>query len=247
MTIQTPDNASLIVRLVLEELGVAYETVLVDRGVRAHKSPAYLALNPQGLIPVLVTPNGPMFETGAILLSLSERHGSMAPAVNDSERGGFLKWLFFVANGFHGELRQLFYPQLFVGADLQAQSLHFELCKARLSGQLGMMEALCAQGRSWLDPGQPSILDYYIAGCLRFIALYPQSRCDWFQLGQYPALLAHVSALETRPAVLAACAAEGLGPTPFSAPTYARPPEGCAVGGWSGFRRLSKLWRWAQQ
>lgn len=47
-----PDNASLIVRRVLEELGLPYRAALVDRRSVQQKSPAYLALNPQGLIPV---------------------------------------------------------------------------------------------------------------------------------------------------------------------------------------------------
>ncbi|MCB1329029.1 MAG: glutathione S-transferase N-terminal domain-containing protein, partial [Maritimibacter sp.] len=67
-----PDNASLIIRIALEELGLPYETRLVDRQAEAQKSPAYLALNPQGLIPVLETPEGPIFETAAILLWLGE-------------------------------------------------------------------------------------------------------------------------------------------------------------------------------
>ena len=49
-----PGNASLIPHLVLEELGVPFELKYVDRAVSAHKSPEYLALNPNGLIPVLV-------------------------------------------------------------------------------------------------------------------------------------------------------------------------------------------------
>ena len=51
-----PDNASLIIRLALEEIGVPYETVLVDRRSRAQDTTAYRALNPAGLIPVLETP-----------------------------------------------------------------------------------------------------------------------------------------------------------------------------------------------
>ena len=43
-----PGNASLIPHLLLEELGVPFELVLVDRTVQAHKSPAYLRLNPNG-------------------------------------------------------------------------------------------------------------------------------------------------------------------------------------------------------
>ena len=49
-----PGNASLIPHLVLEELGVPFELKYVDRAVSAHKSPEYLAMNPNGLIPVLV-------------------------------------------------------------------------------------------------------------------------------------------------------------------------------------------------
>ena len=49
-----PGNASLIPHIVLEELGVPFELKYVDRAVAAHKSAEYLALNPNGLIPVLV-------------------------------------------------------------------------------------------------------------------------------------------------------------------------------------------------
>ena len=47
-----PDNASLIVRMVLEDLEAEYSTVLVDRSKAEQQSEAYLTLNPNGLIPV---------------------------------------------------------------------------------------------------------------------------------------------------------------------------------------------------
>ena len=50
-----PDNASLCVRLALLELGVPFETVLVDRAVQGQVAPEYLALNPNGVIPTLMT------------------------------------------------------------------------------------------------------------------------------------------------------------------------------------------------
>ena len=74
-----PDNASLIVRLALEEMGLSYRTALVDRAVRAQDGGTYRAVNPTGLIPALETPQGVVFETGAILLWLGEVHGRMAP------------------------------------------------------------------------------------------------------------------------------------------------------------------------
>ena len=74
-----PDNASLIVRLVLDGAGIPYRTALVDRTKRQQDSAAYRALNPTGLIPTLETPLGPIPDTGALLLWLSDTH-QLGPA-----------------------------------------------------------------------------------------------------------------------------------------------------------------------
>ena len=104
-----PDNASLIIRLVLDGAGIPYRTVLVDRAARQQDSPAYRALNPTGLIPTLETPVGPISETGAILLWLADTH-HLGPGPADPDRPAFLKWLFFLSNTAHADLRQIFYP-----------------------------------------------------------------------------------------------------------------------------------------
>ncbi|HPG60435.1 MAG TPA: glutathione S-transferase N-terminal domain-containing protein, partial [Casimicrobium sp.] len=49
-----PSNASLTPHILLEEMGVPFELKLVDGANNAQKSPEYLKLNPNGLIPVLV-------------------------------------------------------------------------------------------------------------------------------------------------------------------------------------------------
>ncbi len=64
---------------------------------------------------------------------------------------------------------------------------------------------------------------------LRWLALYPKGGADWFALSDWPWLLALAERLETRRAVQVAVLAEGLGPTPLSAPIYANPPEGVAT------------------
>ncbi len=57
-----------------------YATTRVGRAREEQRGPACGALNPHGLFPVLETPQGPLFETGAIFLRLAETHGVMAPA-----------------------------------------------------------------------------------------------------------------------------------------------------------------------
>jgi glutathione S-transferase len=71
----TPMSSATRVHWALEELGVPYEKVRVDLAAGEHKKPEYLALNPNGKIPLLVAEGEPIFESLAILLYLSERFG----------------------------------------------------------------------------------------------------------------------------------------------------------------------------
>ncbi len=223
-----PDNASLIVRLALEEIGLPYRTVLVDRSRNEQRGAPYLRLNPAGLIPALETPQGAMSETGAILLWLSETHDALAPAPGSAERGQFLKWLFFTANTLHADMRLFFYPMRHAGSAVDV-SVFSDATQARIARHIGLIEEAAQSRPSWLSPHAPSVLGYYIATILRWLALYPTDRKGEFDLTDYPALQALASALETRAAARKAAEAEGLGETIFTKPSYARSPEGSAT------------------
>lgn len=224
-----PDNASLIIRLALEELGVAYDTVLVNRRQQAQRSPAYLRLNPNGLIPVLETPDGPIFETAAILLWLGDRHGKLVPSIDHPDRGDALKWLFFTSNTLHTSLRMLFYPDLYVGPDPTMQAQMRKMTAQNTTAHLQKLNSMAEAAPDWLWPDGPSALALYLGPLLRWCALYPKGQTDWFDLSNTPALADLCQRLESRPSTLAAIQAEGLGPTPFTNPTYANPPEGSAT------------------
>ncbi len=215
-----PDNASLCVRLALEELGLPYETTLVDRAIQAHKSPAYLALNPNGLIPVLETPQGAIFETGAILMWLADRNARLMPAVDAPERIYATQWMFWLANTLHPTLRMLFYPAQYVDGD--TGPVHKKATE-RLVSHLDLLSA--AQTTPWLEDDAPTIHACYLGPMLRWAALYGGGDA-WFQLQDWPRLEAFAKRLEARDTVKKAALAEGLGPTPFSAPAPCNPPEG---------------------
>jgi glutathione S-transferase len=78
----------------------------------------------------------------------------------------------------------------------------------------------------WLGAEGPSLLDCYLCPMLRWLALYPEEGTSWFDLARWPRLLAVARRMDSRPETTQAVTAEGLGPTPFSAPTLADPPEG---------------------
>src|SRR6476659_3182445 len=59
-------SASRRVRLCLEEKGVAYEGHVVDMAAMEHHSPAYLRINPLGVIPTLIHEGRQLPESGTI-------------------------------------------------------------------------------------------------------------------------------------------------------------------------------------
>ena len=83
-----PSDASLMPHILLEELGVPFALQLVDRAINAQKSPAYLKLSPNGLIPVLEDGALVVYETPAILLHLADTHpqAGLVPDIGTPER-----------------------------------------------------------------------------------------------------------------------------------------------------------------
>ncbi|MFX0540956.1 glutathione S-transferase family protein [Roseovarius sp. S4756] len=220
-----PDNASLIVRLALEELGLPFETRLVDRAARAQQGPAYRRINPHGLIPALETPEGAIFETAAILLWLDGRApGVLAPLPDACGRGDFLKWLIFVANTLHPALRMTFYPEKYCPGAEERMRRHM---RGLILGHLAQME--CAAAGPFFGGDAPSMIDLYLAPLLRWCALYPVGDTAWFARAALPRLMRICREVEVRPAARRAAKAEGMGDAPFSAPALPDPPEGSAT------------------
>ncbi len=87
--------------IALEELALPYTVQPVKLGENEQKSPEYLALNPNGRIPVIVDRfNGDfaVFESGAILIYLAEKTGQLMPQAA-KPRSQVLQWLMFQMGG----------------------------------------------------------------------------------------------------------------------------------------------------
>jgi len=68
----SPGSCALASHLALEEAGADYETVRIDFGAEEQRKPDYLAVNPKGRVPALVTDRGILTETPAILLYIAQ-------------------------------------------------------------------------------------------------------------------------------------------------------------------------------
>ncbi|MBK6386044.1 MAG: glutathione S-transferase family protein [Rhodoferax sp.] len=217
-----PDSANLVVRIALEELGVSFAALLVEGSGATNRSAAFLALNPQGLVPVLIDPqqDEPLFETAAILLHLGERHNVLQP-VDARSRGRYLKWLFFLSNTLHADLRGLFYSDRYV-SDAGAIPALRQGLRARVTKHFALLDAeMALHGGPWLLGETLTSCDIYLAVCARWAQLYPRGD------GLAPEAILNLShvrrlleTLEQRPSVLRACEQEGISGRAFTAPQY---------------------------
>lgn len=86
------------ITLFLEEAGVPYQIYPVNIGAGDQFKPEFLAVSPNNRIPAIRDGQITMFESGAILLYLAEKHGRFCPA-SGPERGEVLQWLFWQMGG----------------------------------------------------------------------------------------------------------------------------------------------------
>ena len=85
------------VALFLEESGLPFEAIPVETRKGEQHAPAFLALNPNAKVPVIVDGETSVFDSSAILLYLAEKTGQFLPA--PALRGEILSWLMFTASG----------------------------------------------------------------------------------------------------------------------------------------------------
>jgi len=99
----TPNGRKISVAL--EEMGLPYETHIVDIGRGEQFDPAFLKISPNNKIPAIVDPEGlggkpvSVFESGAILLYLAEKTGLFLPR-DAVARVPVYEWLMFQMGGF---------------------------------------------------------------------------------------------------------------------------------------------------
>ncbi len=144
----------------LAEIGVDYELVRIDRET-AQTDPAYLALNPTGVVPTLVDGDLVLTESAAILLYLADRFPQSQLTPEGDGRPQFYRWLVFMTNTVQTAMLRFFYPERYGGGSVSHVAAaeagrHFDLLDREL------------EGRDWLVGEHRSAADLFLFMLVRW-------------------------------------------------------------------------------
>lgn len=188
-TFTTPNGRKA--SIMLEEVGLPYNTHKVDITKNEQFTPNYIAINPNSKIPTIIDRDTDItvFESGAILMYLAEKTGKLLPT-QQKERYQVIEWLMFQMGGVGPMFGQLNHFKRFAPEKIEYAIARYEKETLRLYGvldrQLKDKEFICG--------------DYSIAD----IANYPWVATYEFQgltLDNHPHLKRWVEAMQQRPAV----------------------------------------------
>lgn len=194
-----PGACSLSPHIVLEELGLPYETEVVDLARKTTASGQdFLAINPKGYVPALLLDSGELLTEGpAIVQYLADLapEKQLAPANGSIARYQLQSWLTFIGTEVHKSFSPFFNPK--------APQEWKDIARANLERRLAYV-AQQLEGRDYLLGSEFSVADAYLFTVLNW------SKFIKLDLGAWPLLLAYQARVAARPAVQAALKAEGL-------------------------------------
>lgn len=183
------------VRWALEEVGQPYDVRLVS--FRAMKEPAHLALHPFGQIPTYEEGDLALFETGAIVLHIAERHTGLLPHDTDA-RARVIAWMFAAVNTVEPPILDLATAKI-LESDKPWTRERLPLVEDRIRTRLTQLAARLGHA-DWLDGA-------FSAADLMMVSVLLRLRSSGL-LDEHPPLAAYVARGEARPAYKRAFAAQ---------------------------------------
>lgn len=175
------------VRWALEEVGQPYDVRLVS--FDEMKQPAHLALHPFGQIPTYEDSDVALFESGAILLHIAERHDGLLPK-DANARSRAIAWMFAALSTLEPPIVELAMAMLFE-RDRSWYAERLPMLQDRVRTRLGELSRHIRDA-DWLDGA-------FSAGDLMMVTVLRRLNTSGL-LDEYPDIAAYVARGEARPA-----------------------------------------------
>ena len=201
----SPGTASMCVHQALIEANAPYRLELVDLQAGKQRDPAYLKLNPGGVVPTLLIDEVPYVESGALLMMVATRHpqAGLAPAENSAARAGWYQWIVYMANTLQPAFRLWFYPAD-VSEEASIQAAVNAATRQKIESIWTRIDAHLRTEGPYLLGAQFSAADLMLLMLMRWSRNMPKPATEWQALNQYAARM------KARPSWKRLCEEEAL-------------------------------------
>ncbi|UVC09492.1 glutathione S-transferase family protein [Rhizobium sp. TH2] len=198
----TPGTCALASRIALEDAGADYEVARVDFSKNEQRGPDYLKVNPKGRVPALVTDQGVLTETPAILLYIAQMFPDARLAPLDdpfalAKMQGFNSYICSSVHVNHAHGRR--------GARWANEQSSFDDMKAKvpatMAAAMQLIEDQFLEG-PWVMGNAYTVADPYLHTIERWL------KGDGVDIANYPKISAHFSRMSERDSVKRATADE---------------------------------------
>jgi len=203
-----PNACSLAPHIALTEAGAEFEAARVDFKAGQQRSPEYLAMNPKGRVPALMTPRGLLTENVVILGWVAQ----MFPAAKLRPDGDFFtfskmqEFNLYLAATIHVTFTHLFRAERYVESPGAIAETRAKV-PATLASQWALIEQRFDDGRPWVMGNQYTVADCYLYVFARWL-----ERSEAGGSAAMPHTRAHRARMQERAAVQKVLAVEGLAP-----------------------------------
>ena len=170
-----PGTSSMAAHIALHEVGAPLESRPLSLAKKENRTPAYLAINPEGKVPVLLIDGRPLTEVAAILFYLAKRfpEAGLLPQADTEAEAQAISWMSFIAATVHPARRQ----------GIEHARGVYAIADTRLGN------------REWA-------LDHYSIADIHLFRLYWRFRNSLDPApGEFPNLSSHYDRMMARPAV----------------------------------------------
>lgn len=197
----SPAACSLAVRIVLNELGLSFDSDELDFATKKTKQGEdFIKVNPKGAVPALKLDNGKVLTENAVIqqyLVDTHRNYELLPEVGDAKRYEVLTWLNYMATEMHKGIGIMFNPNIpdAVKASVFIPAIH---------GKLDFVQKQLEHTKAYIAGDHFTLADAYLFTVLGWLKYFDMDLAKW------PTINAYVNKLRERPSIKLSLTQEGL-------------------------------------
>jgi glutathione S-transferase len=196
----SPGACAMASHIALEEAGADYEIVRIDLKKGEQKTPEYLAINPAGVTPALVTDEGVLTENLVIMgyVAQTRPEANLADTASSFNFGKMQSFNGFLGSSLHPAIGKVLFSRPPLEGEARDQATELALSKYDLVEQ-HLLKGPYAMGRDY------TVADGYLSVFSRWAR-----QAGLLDKHRFPKLNAHLEIVQARPAVQRVLHAEGI-------------------------------------